>query len=68
MVHRNWVNFQCRGVLLNRIIVGAWPIALALGTRTFFLSSIFVLAKPSDIDKCKLKNEATVSETLALFN
>ena len=26
-----WVNFQCRGVLLNCIIVGQGPIALAIG-------------------------------------
>ena len=26
-----WVNFQCRGVLLIRIIVGQGPIALAVG-------------------------------------
>ena len=25
-----WVNFQCRGVLLIRIIVGQWSIALAM--------------------------------------
>ena len=28
---RCWVNFQCRGVLLVWIIVGQWPIALAVG-------------------------------------
>ena len=27
----NWVNFQCRGVLLIWIIVGQGPIALAVG-------------------------------------
>ena len=31
MVQRCWVNFQCRGVLLIRIIVGQGPIALAIG-------------------------------------
>ena len=31
MVRRCWVNFQCRGVLLIWIIVGQWPIALAVG-------------------------------------
>ena len=40
-----WVNFQCRGVLLIRIIVGQGPTALAVGADgvvwTFFLSSIF---------------------------
>ena len=39
-----WVNFQCRGVLLIRIIVGQRPIALAVGAGgvvwTFFPSSI----------------------------
>ena len=28
---RCWVNFQCRGVLLVWMIVGQWPIALAVG-------------------------------------
>ena len=32
------------------------------------LSKSLVLTKPSDIDKCKSRNEASVSETLALFN
>ena len=32
------------------------------------LLKILVLTKPSDIDNCKSKNEASVSETLALFN
>ena len=31
VVQRCWVNFQCRGVLLIWIIVGQWPIALAIG-------------------------------------
>ena len=31
MVRRCWVNFQCRGVLLIRIIVGQGPIVLAVG-------------------------------------
>ena len=31
MVRGCWVNFQCRGVLLNCIIVGQGPIALAIG-------------------------------------
>ena len=31
MVRRCWVNFQGRGVLLLRIIVGQGPIALAVG-------------------------------------
>ena len=31
MVQRCWVNFQCWGVLLIRIIVGQGPIALAIG-------------------------------------
>ena len=41
---RCWVNVQCRGVLLAWIIVGHWPIVLAVGAGgvvwTFFLSSI----------------------------
>ena len=43
---RCWVQFQCRGVLLNWIIVGEGPTALAVGVvfffffLTFFLSSI----------------------------
>ena len=31
MVRTCWVNFQCRGVLIIRIIVGQGPIALAVG-------------------------------------
>ena len=31
MERRCWVNFQCRGVLLVRMIVGQGPIALAVG-------------------------------------
>ena len=30
-MRRCWVIFQCRGVLLIWIIVGQWPIALAVG-------------------------------------
>ena len=41
-----WVNFQCRGVLLIRMIVGQGPIALAVGAGgfvwTFFLSFLFL--------------------------
>ena len=29
-MRRCWVNFQCRGVILIWIIVGQWPIALAV--------------------------------------
>ena len=47
VVRRCWVNFQCRGVLPIKIIVGQGPIALAVraggGVWTFFLSSIFSL-------------------------
>ena len=39
-----WVHFQCRGVLLIRMIVGQGPIALAVGAGgvvwTFFFSII----------------------------
>ena len=39
-----WVNFQCRGVLLIRIIVGQAPTALVVGAGgvvwTFFLSTV----------------------------
>ena len=43
-----WVNFQCRGVLLLRKIVGQGPTALVVGAGggcldIFFLSSIFSL-------------------------
>ena len=31
MMRWYWVHFQCRGVLLICIIVGHWPIALAVG-------------------------------------
>ena len=31
VVRRCWVHFQCRGVILLRIIVGQGPIALAVG-------------------------------------
>ena len=45
VVRRCWVNFQCWGVLLTRIIVGQGPVVLAVGTGggccwTCFLSSI----------------------------
>ena len=47
MVRWCWVNFQCRGVLLIRIIVGQGPSVLAVGAGgvvwTFFLSSIISL-------------------------
>ena len=36
-----WVNFQCRGVLLIWIIVGQWPIALAVGAGVFFFFFFF---------------------------
>ena len=46
MVRWCWVNFQCRGVLLIRMIVGQGPTALAVGAGgvvwTFFLSSIIL--------------------------
>ena len=55
MVRWCWVNFQCRGVLLNLFIVGQGPIALAVGaggggggrfghffSRLSFLSSFFL--------------------------
>ena len=43
-----WVNFQCRGVLLIRVIVGQGPTALAVGAgggclHIFFLLSIISL-------------------------
>ena len=44
VARRCWVNFQCRGVLLIRIIVGQGPIVLAVGAgggcMDIFLSSI----------------------------
>ena len=48
MVRLCWVNFQCRVVLLIRIIVGQGPTALAVGVGggcldIFFLSSIVSL-------------------------
>ena len=36
------VNFQCGGILLNWIIVGQGPIALAVGTGVFFYFFIFL--------------------------
>ena len=54
-----WVNFQCRGVLLIRIIVGHGPTVHAVGAGgdvwTFFLSSIsslffLPLGRRPDID------------------
>ena len=49
-MRRYWVNIQCRCVLLNWIIVGQGPIALALGAGggclDFFLSSISSLLSP----------------------
>ena len=50
MVQRGWVNIQCRGVLLIRIIVGQGPITLAVGAGgdfiDFFLSTIVSLYFP----------------------
>ena len=47
MVRWCWVNFQCRGVLLIRMIVGQGPIALAVGAGggclDIFFSSILSL-------------------------
>ena len=47
MVQWCWVNFQCRGVLLIRIIVGQGPTALAVGAGgsclEIFLSPIISL-------------------------
>ena len=47
-----WVNFQCRGVLLIRIIVGQGPLALAVGAGGvffghFFLVCLFSFLSPS---------------------
>ena len=42
VVRRCWVNFQCRGVLLIRIIVEQGPIALEVGAGGGCLD-IFVL-------------------------
>ena len=45
-----WVNFQCRGVLLIRIIIGQGPLALAVGAGgvfffwTFFSSLSFLFS------------------------
>ena len=61
VVRRCWVNFQCRGVLQIRIIVGQGPIALAVGAGgvvwIFFLSSILSLLSPSlwETDRYRLK-------------
>ena len=47
MVRWCWVNYQCRGVLLIRIVVGQGPAALAVGAGggclDIFLSSIISL-------------------------
>ena len=53
------VNFQCRGVLLNWIIVGQGPIALAAGagggcldilSSSFFSLSFSLFRRRPDID------------------
>ena len=49
---RCWVNFQCRGVLLVRMIVGQGPIALAVGAGggcldIFSLVCLFSFLSPS---------------------
>ena len=41
VVRRCWVNFQCRGVLLIRIIVGQGPIALVVGAGRDCLDIFF---------------------------
>ena len=57
-----WVNFQCRGVLLIRIIVGQGPITLEIGAggvvwTFFFLLSIISLCflPPWETARYKLK-------------
>ena len=55
MVRRCWVNFQCRGVLLIRKIVGQGPIALAVGAGggsldIFSLYYRFSFLSPSQVD------------------
>ena len=51
-VRRCWVNFQSRGVLQIWIIVGQWPIALAVGAvrcclDIFCFSRMFSFLSPS---------------------
>ena len=47
VARRCWVNFRCRGVLLNWIIVGQGPVALAVGADggclDFFFSCLSFL-------------------------
>ena len=52
MVRRCWVNFQCQGVLLIRIIVGQGPIVLEVGADggcldIFSLDYLFSFLFPS---------------------
>ena len=52
MVRRCWVNFQCLGVLLIRMIMGQGPIALAVGAGggcldIFTLHYLFSSLSPS---------------------
>ena len=41
MVRWCWVNFQCQGVLLIRIVVGQGPAALAVGAGGVCLDIFF---------------------------
>ena len=50
MVRWCWVNFQCRGVLLIRIIVGQGPTVLAVGAGgddLDFFSLVYHFSVPS---------------------
>ena len=60
MVRKCWVNFQCRGVLLIRIIVGRGPIVLAEGAGggcmdIFSLSYHFSFLSPSLLETARYR-------------
>ena len=42
MVRWCWVNFQCQGILLSRIVVGQVPTALAVGAGWGFVDIFFL--------------------------
>ena len=62
-------NINTIGCRMMDITIEKWKINnIKIKFIPFLKKSSLVLTKPPDIDKCKLKNEASVSETLALFN
>ena len=60
MERRCWVNFQCRGVLLVWMMLGQWPIALAVDAGggcldIFSLIYIFSFLSPSLLETVRYR-------------